>query len=416
MARPKVAKKPSKKSLARRAKKELRRKGNFIYLTGGDDTFTPIISGTGIDVVYGDLAQTGVVVTAGTSAGVVQSTTVNSGATTMLTDVGVGGLSLAVTRIRIESLDEGVTWHVADTLEPAMNNGGVLIIGTSDSGPAPASMAPGSGVYSFEIESRWTTAEEAGGWWQHHQAMSEARDLAQRDGQSTSGFALAWGEYRHDNGAVVPVDNDPLVETRLAVQRAQERAERLVAQRAESERRWREEHEAREAAQARAKQLLESHLACQQRHDLERNGGFWVKSQFGNRYWVTLYTAVRFDDRGVALQRYCIHATDPSIPPADNALLRMLLLKCDESEFLRTANPGLPSEWDIRRSTSDRIVTVPTGGPLARTAGGITVTGGTGVGGVGGAVNITTASSAWTITPGHPLVRFINGVYRPLCG
>lgn len=387
MARPKVTRKPSKKSLARRLKKELRRKGNFTYLSGDDDAFTPIYTGVNTGVVA---------VGSGTGGGV-------GGITTFTTNsvVTSGGWepSLAVTRIRLESLDEGVTWHVADTMEPAMNSNGKLLIGTSDCGPAPENMAPGSGVYSFEIESRWTTPEESRGWWEHHQAMSEARDLAQRAGHSTGDFALVWGEYQHDQLEAA----DPLAETRLAVQRAQERAERLVAQRAESERRWREEHEAREAAQVRARSLLDSHLACVQRHDLEKNGGFWVKSQLGNRYWVTLYTAVRFDDRGVALQRYCIHATDSSIPPADNALLRMLLLKCDEAEFLRTANPGLPSEWDIRRRECP-VVTLPMGGLQITNAGN------------GGVVSITTASSAWTMTPGHPLVRFINGVYRPLCG
>lgn len=402
MGRPKAVKKPSKKALARRAKKALRRRGNFVYLSGGDDSFTPIYSGTSL--VYG---------AGGSGTGgfcEVQSTTVNSNAVATLTGGGQSSLSLAPRRIRLESLDEGVTWHIADTMEPAANRDGVLLIGTSDCGPAPATMAPGSGVYSFEIESRWTTDEEASGWWQHHQAMSEARDLARLAGQSTNGFEVAWGEYRHEAG-------DLLSDTRLTVQRAKERAERLVAAREESERRWREEQERREAAQVRSERLLESHLACPQRNDLEKNGGFWVKSQFGNRYWVTLYTAVRFDDRGVALQRYCIHATDPEIPPADNALSRMLLLKCDEKAFLDTANPGLPSEWDIRQRAT-HVVAIPTGGPLARpaTAGEITITGVGGTGGAGGVVTFATASSAWTVTPCRPLVRYINGVYRALCG
>ncbi len=89
-------------------------------------------------------------------------------------------------------------------------------------------------------------------------------------------------------------------------------------------------------------------MTASQRRDFGSKGGFWVTSQFRNRYWVTKYTAVRFDDKGFALQRYCIHAVDP-IPTEDNALMRKLLLECDEERFLRTANPGVPSKWDVER-------------------------------------------------------------------
>lgn len=199
-------------------------------------------------------------------------------------------------QIVIESLDQGATWHTIDTMEPASNQAGKLVIGTAPAGAAPECMQAGSGVYRFSIPVRRATAEEERVWCEE------------------------W-EYR----------------------------ERLYGNnRIEEVRRWNENLLARRAARIRALGLLVSHLTPKQRDDFAAFGGFWVVSQFKNTYWVTPHTAVRFGLNDVALQSYCIYAIDPNgtafIPPEDNALARMILLKTDEALFLRTANPSAPHE------------------------------------------------------------------------
>lgn len=278
--------------------------------------------------------------------------------------------------ITIESLDGGATWHAADTFEPAANINGSLVIGSAPCGAAPECMRPGSGTYSFEIEHRWATDEEVDAW---------MRDKEQRDREYVE-------QYRRE---------------------CRERSEK----------------EAR--IRARARQLLMSHLSPSQQRDFEELDGFWVTSQFGNLYWVTPRTAVRFDKDGRALQHYCIHAEDAEVPPEDNALARMLVLKCDEEMFLRTANPGLPSDWDFSPVRSTAVVldapldaqplTVNGGFEMTTTASSssrVEVN-------MGDAMNdfvAVPATESGVTLPGQPfmsvrpIMLYVNGVVRPIYG
>ena len=270
MARPKKARK-SKRALAR----QLRNERRGLCFVGGDDRIYAVGGTASANVLGAENSGAGYVTIATSSSNV--------------TITGAHGRSFMDPRqIVIESLDDGVTWHTTDTMEPATRVGDDLVIGSNPSGRAPDCMRAGSGTCRFEITIRGATDEEA----------------------------RAWG-----------------------VDRAYQEENR--------ERLWREESERLKKVNVRANELLLSHLSASQRRDFEIRSGFWVTSQFGNRYWVTRHTAVRFDDQGVALQRYCIHAVDAKIPADDNALARMLLLKCDEERFLRTANPGPPHEWDV---------------------------------------------------------------------
>ena len=114
---------------------------------------------------------------------------------------------------------------------------------------------------------------------------------------------------------------------------------------------------------------------------------------------MTKNTAVRFDDRGVALQRYCIHAINYDIPPEDNALMRKLVLECNEDLFLKTANPGSPSEWDIGVQPPVQFVN-----PTNMQAATVSATG------AGGNVRFVPAG------PGAIALMWVNGVLRPITG
>lgn len=202
-------------------------------------------------------------------------------------------------QIVIESLDEGATWHTTDTIEPAVNQNGRLVIGTAPCGAAPDCMRPGSGTYRFTITSRRATEEE----------------------------------------------------TRVWVEQWVERERERIACRDTELADWKNHMASRRKVRARALELLLSHLTPRQREDFVALGGFWVVSQFQNLYWVSTTTAIRFE-REVAVQGYCIYAFSDigNIPPEDNALTRMILLKSDEERFLQTANAFTPHEGNFMRA------------------------------------------------------------------
>jgi hypothetical protein len=322
MARPKVLKKPSQRRIEKEKRREarrLRRRSSAMIYAGSDsgDYHAWVSNGTG-----------------GSGSVTINTFSSNTSSTVTITSPRpTRRWSLPESEIVIESLDEGRTWHTRDTLEPAINRNGELVIGSNPCGRAPEHMREGSGSYSFTIVTRGATDEEARQWYRQRAEESrrfheEARERARE-------------------------------QSRLWALMADERSRQLI-----------EQAKARERAQARAHALLLSHLTRSQRRDYETRGGFWVWSQFGNLYWVTRHTAIRFDERGVALQRYCIHAIDPNVPAEDNALMRKLVLECDEDRFLRTANGGLPSTYDFMRPASVPVVTIPAGRDTVRPAGG----------------------------------------------
>lgn len=316
MARPKTLRKPSSERLAREARRKAKReRSRYPYYVNGGTLSVSGGSGSG-------------------AGGVVQIT---SGATsdwytTAPTDWGVpvSRFVLPERQIGIESLDEGVTWHTADTMQHAANLGGRLVVGTSDWGAAPEIMRQGSGTYRFQVTYRSATDEEARQWLSEHN--DRIRDRYAREVQRQAEWAAREAELQATWEA-----------------RETERQRQAVEAAQESDR-----------AKARSEDLLRAHLTREQAEDLEKRGGFWVTSQLGNRYWVTRNTAVRFDENGVAIQRYCIHAVDHRIPRADNALMRKLVLECNEELFLRTANPGAPGRHDLEPERDHgRLLTLP---------------------------------------------------------
>jgi len=310
-SRPKTLKKPSARSLRREARRKLRRRSSWAfsssnYFTNGGPAITDAIADY---VTWTETASA------------------NATAT-----IDAAGDLITPRTIAIESLDEGLTWHTADTMEQAVNRDGQIIIGHSIAGQAPECMREGSGTYRFDISWRLATEQESIQWQADHQAHQMASEAA-----------------------------------------ARERATK------------------RKAAAERAGALLLSHLDRKAKADLESKGGFWVRSQFGNRYWVTKSTAVRFDERGVALQRYCIHAI-ADVPAEDNALMRKLVLECNEDLFLKTANPSLPSEWDVRFHQQVQFVNA------------------------GMTDFAANAHANMTFVPALPVLMWVNGVLRPLTG
>jgi len=291
-SRPKKIKKPSARSVRREVRRAARlaRRGPIFNPNGYvlSDYVSTVSSGASASAGPSLASFTNGAGASGAGGAATCSTwTHNAAATVAITD-NQNWFNPRPHQIVIESLDDGRTWHTADNFEPAMNRAGQLLIGSTINGAAPEFMCPGSGTYRFEITMRGVTAEERAQWEADYSSRCHTLEAASLE-----------------------------MEGKL------------------------------QSAAERARRLLLSHLSKRARADLESRRGFWVTSQFGNRYWVTRSTAVRCDQEGVALQRYCIHAVDPNVPPEDNALMRKLVLECNEELFLRTANPSPPSEWDL---------------------------------------------------------------------
>jgi hypothetical protein len=106
--------------------------------------------------------------------------------------------------------------------------------------------------------------------------------------------------------------------------------------------RMREEHQqARASAQARALELLRSHLDQGQREEFDRSRSFVAVAPSGRRYRIRAATTFNVCDEGQR-DEYCMQfRSDPDcrgIPVEDLMLAQKLLLECDESQFLRIAN------------------------------------------------------------------------------
>lgn len=108
--------------------------------------------------------------------------------------------------------------------------------------------------------------------------------------------------------------------------------------RKEAERRAQE----RDEAIARARALLMSCLGPKQKRDYKQKECFTVRSQSGKRYRLGKGLPKEIDKEGKAINAYCIHPV-PSIPDGDKLLTEMLMLRYDETEFLRIANKVNPN-------------------------------------------------------------------------
>jgi hypothetical protein len=101
------------------------------------------------------------------------------------------------------------------------------------------------------------------------------------------------------------------------------------------------EYEAkREAARARAKEILQRHLTEEQRAQLARDQFFVVRGSAGKEYRVKQGRAGNVEmlsEQGQAVERLCCH---PGIdcPDEDTMLVQKLALETDEETFRQVAN------------------------------------------------------------------------------
>lgn len=96
----------------------------------------------------------------------------------------------------------------------------------------------------------------------------------------------------------------------------------------------------REDAERKAEELLQSHLAPEEYHQLITQGYLRVQSpSVPNRtYLVPRYRGlVRVYEQGRAVKRLCVGPVD-SVPDADVVLMHKLMIEGDEEEYLKTAN------------------------------------------------------------------------------
>lgn len=104
---------------------------------------------------------------------------------------------------------------------------------------------------------------------------------------------------------------------------------------------WEEQREARITAQARARELLRSHLDEAQRTEFDRSRSFIVVAPSGHRYRITAANTFNVQDE-TEHSDYCMQfRSDPDcrgVPLEDLMLAQKLLLECDEREFIRIAN------------------------------------------------------------------------------
>lgn len=123
---------------------------------------------------------------------------------------------------------------------------------------------------------------------------------------------------------------------------------------------------ARSAGQLRARGLLRSLLSPRQRREFGKRGCVTVTGSAGGVYrlWPATGAAERLSRHGSRLYgrvRYCLHSEDRVLPPADESIAHLLLLRCDEPAFLAAANAtpeGSELLWNgayLRRLRANRL-------------------------------------------------------------
>jgi hypothetical protein len=126
----------------------------------------------------------------------------------------------------------------------------------------------------------------------------------------------------------------------------EQKAARLERE-AERKRVWEEKQKAREAANIRARQLLDSLLDADQQAELEAEGHFHVTAPSGRRYRIHRNSIsgnveLAAEPGGVAPSRrwrYCAHGRGADeLPTNDHLVMQALALMTDEDGFLAIAN------------------------------------------------------------------------------
>lgn len=128
-------------------------------------------------------------------------------------------------------------------------------------------------------------------------------------------------------------------------------AERMAAQRAIGEQqradahlRYAEAERVREAAKAKSRELLLSHLTKEQRETFEKNHWFTVEGGKTQQLYRIRSTGISgnidvLEGRpGKVTHRLCCHLRDVSVPLYDHILAQKVWIERDEEQFLRTAN------------------------------------------------------------------------------
>lgn len=159
---------------------------------------------------------------------------------------------------------------------------------------------------------------------------------------ATGGTDTVWITWNADGTGDtlnVPYITSPYVDQRTPEQIAADEA-RWAAERAELKRRADEELQKQREAIAKAKRLLESMLAKEQREQLERDQFFEVIAKNSRRRYRirrgTHGNVKLLDDAGKEVVSYC--AQPHGVPTEDSMLAQALQIEHDEDTFLRVAN------------------------------------------------------------------------------
>jgi hypothetical protein len=93
-------------------------------------------------------------------------------------------------------------------------------------------------------------------------------------------------------------------------------------------------------ADAKAEELLNSHLSLRQRRSYRKRREFLAEARDGTRFRIKKGwsgNVEELDASGRPIARYCIHPRE-RVPDADNVLGQLLLLEADPDLFRKTAN------------------------------------------------------------------------------
>lgn len=154
--------------------------------------------------------------------------------------------------------------------------------------------------------------------------------------QGTSANTATWTGWTGSsasNSYTTGNDFCPLPETE------EQRQARLERERVDQERRA-QERAKRNAADERARLLLEEFLSPTQLKQWIKDGTFFIETPNGKLFKLGKKGTRELNGKEQAIASYCIH-TKRAVPQCDNILARKLLLETDEGEFRRIANRTL---------------------------------------------------------------------------
>jgi hypothetical protein len=97
----------------------------------------------------------------------------------------------------------------------------------------------------------------------------------------------------------------------------------------------------RQAAKAKAEQLLVEHLTEEQEQAWKENRAIFVTAKSGRRFKIREGRAGTIEEinaEGKAIRSFCVHVEPHNVPDADNVLAQKLALEHNEEALLRMAN------------------------------------------------------------------------------